>query len=331
MIRGHHVYYKFNNEFREIKDNKYDAINVLTQLASILYWKKNYGPIRLIANQSHIDSISKYRIFEEYDGIDLYMLNKMPFKNKASEYWSFSKIFVAYELSKIHDEFCILDTDLWIKDKNLIDKGFDFHAFHKEDFDINSDANIYHDPSNWLDPEDINRFNWNYWPLNGAILHFKNRTDELIEHWYNKSVKIISSNREISDPEIRRRGAVFIEQRMLPVIAKKLGISYGTVKPNMYKSSLWKKNILWSNRWVPSLNSNEECVRIENEIKHIWGTKFYYNEYPDTRISMILRLLADLDSFEGIKEKYKELFDEINLILEESYNEIRMVTANNKI
>jgi len=36
----------------------------------------------------------------------------------------------------------------------------------------------------------------------------------------------------------------------------------------------------------------------------------------------LLRLLADLDHFNGIKEKYKELFDEINLILEESYNEI---------
>jgi hypothetical protein len=321
MIRGYHVYYKFENKFREIKDNKYDAINVLIQLVSVLYWKENYGPMRLIANQEHLDSILKYKIFEEYDGIDLHLLTRMPHKDKASRYWSFSKIFVARELSKMYNEFCIFDTDLWIKGKNLIDKGYDFHVFHKENFDTDSKYNMYHDPSNWLDLEDINRFNWNYWPLNAAILHFKNRTRELIDNWYDESIKIISYNKEIDDEKIERRSSLFIEQRLLPVIARKLGISYGTIKPNVYRACLYMEEMIWNKRWIPNISSSEESLKIEDEIQHIWGKKFLYDN-PHVRISILLRLLADLDHFNGIKEKYKELFDEINLILEESYNEI---------
>ncbi len=320
MIRGYHVYYKFENTSRT-KSDEYEVIDILAQLASILYWKENYGPIRLIANQQYFDSILKYRIFEEYDGIDLYMLDQMPFKDKASTYWSFSKIFAAYQLSKMHDEFCIFDVDLWIKDKNLIDKGFDFHAFHKENFDINSTKNVYYEPINWMDQTDVDKFNWNYWPLNTAIFHFKNRTKEITENWYNESIKVIIRDKEMED-DIKKHSSIFIEQRLLPVIAKKLGISYGTIKPNIYRSSSNRENISWSNKWVPAIDSSLKSNEIENSITHIWGGKFYYTK-PIIRINFLEKILNDLSRFDGIKEKYRELFDEANLLLEQSYKELK--------
>ena len=44
-LTGYHVYYQ-SKEF-----GKYYEIDLLIQLASILFWKKNYGPIKLYCNQ----------------------------------------------------------------------------------------------------------------------------------------------------------------------------------------------------------------------------------------------------------------------------------------
>lgn len=321
MVRGYHVYYKFNNELRKTEEGEYEFIDILVQLASIVYWKQNYGPIRLIANQAHVNTLVEYGIFDEYDGIDVSMLTQMPYKEKASKYWSFSKIFVAKQLSKRYNEFCIFDTDLWIKGSNLIDKGYDFHAFHKEQFNTDSDLNMYYHESNWLDQDEISKYNWNYWPLNCAILHFKNRTSELIESWYNIASKVIESDQRPEDDINKSRNTVFIEQRMLPVIAKSLGISYGTIKPNVYQSWKYKENINAFKIWDPTIDSSIESLKIHDNITHVWASKFYY-EIPQVRIRILTKLLKDLEHFADIQKKYKHLFDRAKQILELSYKEL---------
>jgi len=309
-MNGYHTYYKFNNEFRK-SYNEYEAIDVLAQLTSILFWKKNYGPIKLYANTEHLDTIRKYGIENEYDSIDTNLLDSMPFKDKASRYWSFSKIYVAKEISKYDKEFCIIDTDLWIKESGLINSNFDFDLYHEEHFDPTVGFTNYHDPINWMD--NIDGFDWSCWPMNCAIMHFKNRIEELIDSWYDEVTKVILLDKNPDNLKNIRNSAIFIEQRMLPTIAKKLGISCGSIKPNAFLVHTFKENIEWNQKWKPFLNSSYKSLKIEHSITHLWGKRMRYND-DWIRKSVLRQILTDLQQFPGIEQKYKKLFDDCYLL-----------------
>jgi hypothetical protein len=312
-MNGYHTYYKFENESRKSYNEEYGAIDILAQLASILFWKKNYGPIKLYANTEYLDTIKKYGIEKEYDSINTELLDSIPFNDKASKFWSFSKIHTAKEISKHDKEFCIIDTDLWLKEPGLLNTDSDFLAFHDEYFDINNGFNCYYEPANWMEDDEVAKFDWSCLPLNCAIMYFKNRTQELIDIWYDEVIKVITLDK---NPETKGN-TIFIEQRLLPTIAKKLGISYDTIKPNTFRVDSFKDNIEWNKRWDPVLNSSDESLRIEHSITHIWIDK---TKYKDDRIrkdilSKIITDIRDSQQFPGIGIKYKKLFDDCTNIL----------------
>jgi len=306
-MNGYHTYYRFEHDFFK-NNNKYEAIEVLAQLASILFWKKNYGPIKLYANTEHLNILKKYGIEKEYDSIDTDLLDSIPYKDKINRYWSFSKIYVAKELAKSNTEFCIIDVDLWIKESGLIKTDSDFSLFHEEHFDENLGYTNYHDPINWMHEDDVEKFDWSCWPMNCAIMYFKNRTKELIDTWYNEVTKVIVLDK---DPENvkNKKSTVFVEQRLLPTVANKLGISYSSIKPNAFLVYTFKQNIVWNQKWKPFLNSSDESLRIENLITHIWGRKYKYNE-DFFRRHAINEIIVDLQQFPGIEQKYQKLFND---------------------
>lgn len=318
MIKGYHTFYKFENALR-LSYEEYHEIDVLAQLASILFWKKNYGSIQLYANQDHLDVISKYGIDKEYDGINTDLISIMPFKDKAPRYWSFSKIYIAKELAKLDEEFCIIDTDIWIKDKDLLKKENDLDLYHQEYYDPVSPYNPYHDPSNWMDS--VDDFDWNCWPMNCAIMHFKKRSRELTEAWYDEVVKIIELDKNPEQRINKIHSAIFTEQRLLPVIAKKLNISYGAIKPNTFIAGSFREDNPWNEKWVPFLNSSEESIRIEKVITHLWGRRMLYKN-PMVRIDTLIKTLNDLKQFTGIEVKYEKLFTQCYKIFEDSREEI---------
>lgn len=305
-MNGYHTYYKFENEFRK-SHQEFEAIDVLAQLTSILFWKKNYGSIKLYCNTDHLDLIRKYGIDCEYDSIDTDLLNSMPYKDKASRYWSFSKIHAAKEISKYDKEFCIIDTDLWIKEPNLISTDSDFSLYHEEHFDPNVGFNNYHDPINWMD--ETKEYDWTCWPMNCAIMYFKNRTTELIGAWYNEVTKVILLDKNPDNLKNKLNSAIFIEQRLLPTIANRIGLKYDSIKPNAFLVRTFKENIEWNKKWQPFLNSSDESLKIEHSIIHLWGKRMRYNE-DWIRKNVLKQILRDLEQFPGIREKYKQLFNE---------------------
>ena len=318
MIKGYHTFYKFENDLR-LSFEEYHEIDILAQLTSILFWKKNYGSIELYANKAHIDIISKYGIDKEYDSINTDLIDNMPFKDKASRYWSFSKIYIAKELAKLDKEFCIIDTDLWIKETDLLKAGNDLDLYHQEYYDVGSPYNPYHDPINWMDS--VEDFDWDCWPMNCAVMHFKNRSRELTQTWYDEVVKIIKLNKNPEERINKVHSAIFTEQRLLPVIAKKLNISYGSIKQNTFIAGAFRDNNPWNEKWVPFLNSSEESIRIEKNITHLWGRRMLYKN-PMVRIDTLIKTLNDLKSFPEAEIKYEDLFKKCYDIFEDSRKEI---------
>jgi hypothetical protein len=315
MINGYHTFYKFENDFWKNNPEEWDAIDVLAQLTSILFWKKNYGPIKLYANTDHLNHIKKYGIEQEYDFIDTDLLDSIPHKDKASRYWSFSKIHAAKEIAKHDTEFCIIDTDLWLKEPGLLKTDCDFTAFHEEWFDINKGFNNYHDAINWMDQHEVDKFDWSCWPINCAIMHFKNRTQELINTWYDEVTKVILLDKNPDCQKNISNSAIFVEQRMLPTIANKLGVSYNTIKPNSFLVRSFKDKVGWNNSWVPPLYSSEESIRIEKSIAHVWGKRIKYR-HDGFRRRIIHSIIMDITTtFPGIHTKYETLFKECHDLL----------------
>ena len=53
-MNGYHVFYQSKDN-----DDKFEEINYLIQIASILFWKKNEGKMILYCNSKYLDFIKK--------------------------------------------------------------------------------------------------------------------------------------------------------------------------------------------------------------------------------------------------------------------------------
>ena len=142
-LTAYHVYYQ-SKDF-----GKYYEIDLMIQLASVLFWKKNYGPIKLYCNQRFLDTLKQYNLDQCYDEINVDLLENIPYKSYLPKYWSFCKIYALNHISKIEDRFVILDTDLFI----LQDLGLDFNTdlllYHPEIFKENQEQKTYMPPENF--------------------------------------------------------------------------------------------------------------------------------------------------------------------------------------
>lgn len=302
-MTGYHIYYQTS------EDGEYEQINYLVQLASILNWKKNYGPIKLYCNQRFLESISKYGIDKEYDFIDTEYLESVPYKDSMSTFWSFCKIYVAKKIVETESEFCILDTDLWIQAPNLLSQEHDLVLYHAEAYDLNYELNPYPEPRNWLIDSELEEYDWNISPANCAILYFKNKSKELIDAWYEFAIKVVERHKDNNTEPNLRCGTIFIEQRLLPTIAKKMGISMTVVSPCTYLT--WIPTPLSDGReWRPVLDYSERSLYIASNIKHVWGAKKFYSENW-IRELIIDTAMRGINVVQNQERKYFKLYSDV--------------------
>jgi hypothetical protein len=300
-MTGYHIYY-------QTKEGQHD-IDSLVQLASILNWKKHYGPIKLYCNKRYLETISKYGLDKEYDFIDTDFLETVPYKDYMSKYWSFCKIYLAKHLAEFETEFCILDTDLWIQKPNMLDMDKDLIFYHREAYDIKFPNNPYPLASNWIDNEE---FDWSTSPCNCAILCFKSNFKELINTWYSVASEVIERTKDIEfEFENKNANTIFIEQRLLPTIAVKLNVKYGLILDTIYLT--FKQGLNTDgDEWAPKLGHSPENSYAVLNIKHIWGLKAYY-DFEFIRDIILSEVFLTLEQFPEIEIKYKELIDKYKI------------------
>lgn len=299
-MNAYHIYY----QTKESKD-PFDCINYLVQAASILFWKKNHGSIKLYCNSYYLKTIKKWGLNNLYDEINTDCLDNIIYQEYLDKYWSFCKIYVAKEVSKTDKEFVILDTDMWIQEEIKIDKTFQFIGYHEEQMFIHP-RNPYISPQSFLSYQDVNLFNWDINPINCAFLYLNSK--DLIDEWYKWVIKIIERNK---NSEIRDISAdtIFIEQRILPTIAHTLHMKVGTLIPNVYFPHIPADD--QGNEWTPKIGFDEYNQYMTWNVKHVWGLKKMYNDLSIR--DLIIQTVSDcLDSFfENWKEDLKIIYDSI--------------------
>jgi hypothetical protein len=291
---GYHVYYQ-----RDDKENH--TIDYFAQLASIMFWKRHFGEIRLYCNSKFLESIKEYKLDLLYDDINVEDLNNIPYKEALTKYWSFPKIYATYQISKIESKFCILDTDLWTINKFVWDETKDFVAFHYEDYKLKFKNNPYLPEELFIDDSLINldTIKWEELPMNCAFMYFNNT--ELISKWYNLCTQIMDLNKKIRTKK-KDVYTLFIEQRLISAICKGNKYNYGTLIPNLYKTYHTKK----IKSWEPELD-HADTSNPAGGIRHIWGLKRHYNDLF-FKIKLTNIIFDDLHEHFGLLEPY---FDKI--------------------
>ena len=256
---GYHIYYQKNNEI--------NFVEISSQLASALFWKKYFGPIRLYCNSKFLETISLYKLDSLYDEINVDILDNITYSPKIlSKYWSIPKLYAANEISKSETTYCILDTDLWITNYFEWDRSKDFLAFHYENFDLKNKNNPYLIPSAFID--DYKEKDWDLMAMNCAFMYINNQ--QMVFDWFKYADNVIKLNKTVKTKNKKDVYTLFIEQRAITYICEKLKLNYGTLIPNIFISGLSSDKELWT----PKLNVSNLPQKY---IKHIWGLKKFYD------------------------------------------------------
>lgn len=287
---GYHIYYQ-----RDDKTNH--TIDYFAQLASIMFWKKHFGEMRLYCNSKYLESIKEYKLDLLYDHINVDDLNNIPYKESLKKYWSFPKIYATNQISKIESKFCVIDTDLWTIDKFAWDESKDFVAFHYEDYKLEFKNNPYLHENIFINESLLNSdtLKWDELPLNCAFMYFNNT--EMISTWYELCIKIMDLNKKA---KTRKNDVytLFIEQRLISAICKGYGYDYDTLIPNIYKTYHTRK----IKSWEPELD-HKDTSNPMGGIRHIWGLKRYYNDIF-FKIKLTNIIFDDLHNNFGLLEPY---------------------------
>ena len=305
---GYHIYYQKNKEI--------NFVEISSQFASALFWKKNFGPIRLYCNSKFLETISLYKLDSLYDEINVDILDNIPYNSKTLlKYWSLPKLYAANEISKLESTYCILDTDLWITNYFDWDKSKDFLAFHYESFDLKNKHNPYLIPSSFID--DYNEKEWDVLAMNCAFMYINNQ--KMVFDWFEYADKVVKLNKTAKTKNKKDVYTLFIEQRVITYICEKLKLNYGTFITNVYISGLKDDK----DSWNPELDFLEAPQKY---IKHIWGLK---NFYDSITLKLLDSIYNDIHSEFGFLEiDFPELYlkrlmiiqNEINTNIRYTYN-----------
>lgn len=281
-MNGYHVYY-------QIKETDQHPIDYFAQLASILFWKKYFGEIRLFCNSEYLEKIKEYQLDTLYDEINVSVLDNIVHADRIEKYKVFPKIYVAQYLSNTQTGFCILDTDLWFLENVSWDLSCDFVGLNYEEFKINFKNNPYIRHTSFINVD----LNWKANPINCSFMYINNRN--LVDKWYSYCLSVIDSNKEVKK-QIDNVYSLFIGNRLISSIASD-NYKTTTLIPNVYRTYHSKK----INPWEPELSLDPSDIT--SKIKHIWGLK---NSYDDTNVSIKItnNIFNDIHNEFGILEPY---------------------------
>ena len=193
-------------------------------------------------------------------------------------YWAWPKMHIARRLTP---ESVMIDTDLWINSPIEVDKNQDFIGFHKENWSDLNPTNVYPDFDKIVNPSDIGRWDKTIMPINCALLWIGNA--DLLQSWLDKAeeIAIETGNGRVVDSN-RVIHQVFIEQRLLPIIANEMGLTHKTFLPIVYQSHIMDMGK--GECWLPDPNEwTDDMLKTVRNFIHIWGCKKMWTHDKDMR------------------------------------------------
>lgn len=259
-MKGYHVYYKYDD-----KISKFEHIDFLGQLCSILFWRSIYGEIGLYCNKYFYDRVRYWGLDKYYDTIDVVLLENLQI-NKLNVFWSYPKIYAIDHISKSETNFCVVDTDFWFYSELNFNQNHNFVGYHYESIE-------YHGDSPYISPDNfstIDKYNWNTPPINCAFLYFNSK--ELISKWHQECLHVINNCQNFNS--VNSSHTVFIEQRLITAICNKLKLNFSALLENTYIPFAEKDGSEWS----PRIGFTKENLEKFDNIKHVWGLKRMFDD-----------------------------------------------------
>ena len=260
---------------------------IAIQALSALTWKKYHGRIDLYCNEEHLESLKKWGVDKIYDKIDTELFSTAPPFDRQN-CWSFCKIYIT---TKLDPPFVLVDTDLWIRSELEFDTSKSFIAYHEENFDFNSPTNFYNKFDDFIPEKYINYYDNETKPVNVAALFWNDK--ELINEWYEVVCEVLDCKRK-SKLSVEQK-TTFLEQWLLPMIAKKTNRGYSTFVSQIFNSTM--QDFMADDLWEPRVSewSESEKLKFEN-IKHIWGLKKKFN-YEKIMHDVFNKVRVDIEEF----------------------------------
>jgi hypothetical protein len=298
-IPAFHVFY----QKKDLISERWDFINYLVQFASIIHWKKFYGPIHLYCNSDFVEKIKFYNLYDLYDSVNVVLLDELE-PEKLSKFWSFCKILAIRDISETYEKFAVLDLDLWFKKKVDFDINQDLIGYHFENISDHP-LNPYISPENFIDTQNYD-FDWSTQPMNCAFLFFNSKL--LIDLWVSISEEIVNS----SDTECINNissDTIFIEQRLLVTIARKLDLNYQTIIENVYYPEVEVNDL--GLEWTPRIGYCQENLEITSRIKHVWGLKKRYDDIKIRELVLNVCLISLDENFPNWPDQVPKLVEQV--------------------
>lgn len=240
-------------------------IELLVQLLSILYWKKNGNEIGLFANERFIQELEKYGIDKLYSDVNI-LSNEYPIDK--DRFWSMPKI-LCHKYIK-DKEYCILDTDMFLREMPVL-KPVSYVAAHCEWHYTVSGKLVYPSLDKMLTGEKLEKFlEYNdVMPTNTSFLYVNDK--ELVDRWVNEAIEVAveSSKTYYEDPFYGEMTT--IEQRFLPIIARMMGKRYSVLITNTYVPALQHR--MDGSEWTPHPEKDGNLKEVAKSYFHLWGFK----------------------------------------------------------
>lgn len=307
-LLGVHAFYS-----SQIDEGQFKSVELVCQLASALYWRKNFGPIGLFTSPERESQLIKYGLHHAYSFVDT-VHHEEVVMHENPRYWAYPKMLTAKRLSLDFDKFCMLDTDLYIKTREHFDFNSSILTYHGEKTDATDYPGVgYITGTQLYDLAELESpvENWTPWATNTAILYF-NGVADFIHEWMYHVDKIIENSHKW-ESIIGAGDQIFVEQYLLPNLAKDRGVAIKT-----YLNADWipgeKVNVTHFNpemeAWILHESIKEANSKFSN-VFHLWGLKYSLN-YAVVRQEVLGKILSDLDQdFPHLNEAYPLLMTEV--------------------
>ncbi len=306
-ILGIHAFYS-----SDIDEGMFKSVDLLCQLTSALYWRKNFGPIGLYISPERESQLFHYGLHNAYSFVDT-IHHEQVLMNGSPRFWAYPKMMIAKHVSLDFNRFCMIDTDLYIKSRDFFNTDAKILTFHGEI----TNSTKYPDVG-YVDGPDLYKIaelespvdKWSPRAVNTAILYC-NGVSEFIHEWMYHVDQIVENSYKW-EPIIGAGDQIFVEQYLLANLAKARGIDIET-----YLKSDWipgaKINVTHLDPEMEAWIHHEPIELAKqkfNNVLHIWGLKHNLN-YAVVRLQILGRILEDLDrDFPDIDKSYPVLLAE---------------------
>jgi hypothetical protein len=299
-MKGYHVR-QFIRPFHTL-----DEFEIYCQLLSVLFWKRHYGDIGLVTDPITLQQLEPYGFLHEYSDINVTLFDEyMPKIIDKNKFWSFGKIVTAAFAPE--EEFCIIDTDAYLRDKIVFDTKNAFIAAHPE---YTNNKKVYPTLSNFLPHYTVKEDKMK--AVNTSFIYCNNPL--LMKVWYtlaaNVAKDVTLKHMYKMDTSIYAKFAVTVEQRFLPLVASRLGYEYDTIISNTYKPTTANKN---EREWIPDPRTRGNIADVSKTYFHIWGLKYAMKKDLALRSNVYTNMTSDFaEHFPTEFAKYYKYFDKLH-------------------